>query len=491
MTKDGGRMKENKILFLNPPYTLIEGIKSSAGKIAPLNLLYLIAYIRKHRDWDISFLDCEAEEYGFKEIKEFFSNKKFDVVAMTCPSPVFNIVVKIGKIAKEINPKIKIIVGGPHPTALPEITLKEKEIDFAVRGEGEETLKELLDKISKNKKDFENVKGIGFRDNKGKIVLTPRRELIANLDEIPFPARDVLDLDKYYSVATKSLSGKRGTSILGSRGCYYNCIHCISKVMWGQNIRVRSAKNIVDELEECYKKYGIREFKFDDDNLTKFKDIMFEMCREIIRRKLDIVWICMSRVDCITEELAREMKKAGCKRVSFGLESGNPKVLKLMRKGVNPHIARKAVKILNKLKIEVHSSFMLGNLGETEKTIRETIDFAKSLDLDYATFFITSPFPGTDLYDIAKQKRYINENTRWEQFAPFTDQNPIMVQDNLSPEELIKWQKRAFAEFYFRPKQIFKKLSSIRSLRQAKIMLEGISIFIDLQRKNIKQKPTQ
>ena len=195
--------------------------------------------------------------------------------------------------------------------------------------------------------------------------------------------------------------------------------------------------------------------------------------------------MCMSRVDCITKKLAKKMKEAGCKKISFGLESGNEDILRLMRKKTNLNTAREAIKILNKVGIDVHASFMLGNLGETDETIRDTLDFAKSLDLDYATFFITSPYPATDLYEIAKDKGYIDENTKWEQFAPLTNQNPIVVQDNLTPKELIKWQKICFEEFYLQPKQILKKLSKIKSFKQFKIILEGLSIFKDLQKRKV------
>lgn len=475
-----------KVLFLNPPYTRIVGIKSSAGKVAPLNLLYLISYLRKYSDIETFFLDCEAEEYNFENVEEFFSKERFDALAMTCPTPVFNIVVKIAKIAKKINPSVKVIIGGPHPTALPDTALKEEAVDFIVMKEGEETLLELCQSLKNGDNDFKKINGIGFRESNGTVFLTPPRKPIEDLDTIPFPARDVLKLEKYYSAPTKALTGKKSTSILGSRGCYFNCIHCISRLMYGQKIRVRGAHKIVDEIEECYRKYGIEEFKFDDDNITQFRDVVLEMCRLIHEKKLNIAWICMSRVDCITEDLAREMKKAGCKKVSFGLESGSKKVLGLMRKGVDPEKAKEAVRILHKSNIDSHASFMLGNLDETEETIKETINFAKYLNLDYATFFITSPFPGTDLYELAKRKGYIHENTKWEEFAPLTDQNPIVMQDNLSSEELIKWQKTAFRQFYFRPTQIFKKISKIRSIKQFKLLMEGFSIFQSIHKRKIR-----
>ncbi len=184
------------------------------------------------------------------------------------------------------------------------------------------------------------------------------------------------------------------------------------------------------------------------------------------------------------------MKLAGCKKVSFGLESGSQKILDLMRKNATIEMARQAVKIVAQAGLNIHASFMLGNVGETAATIRETINFAKSLPLDNATFFITAPFPGTDLYKIALASGFINEHTRWEDFAPITKSAPVLVQGNLSQAELISWQKKAFRKFYLRPKYIFRKLAKISSWTDLKIILTGLGIFLRVQKKKIKKLKT-
>ena len=292
-------------------------------------------------------------------------------------------------------------------------------------------------------------------------------------------------LDAYYSAPTKKVSKYKSTSIITSRGCPYNCIHCISKLIWKRKVRYRSVTNLVDEIEECVKRYDIREFNFYDDTFTLNKKRVVEVCREIRKRNLKIAWICFGRVNLIDKEMVLEMKKAGCRKISFGLESGSQKILDLMRKNATLEMVRKAVKIVKGVGLEVHASFMLGNVGETGETIRETINFAKELDLDNATFFITAPFPGTDLYNIAKEKGYINENTKWEDFAPITKSPPILCQGNLTKEELIKWQKRAFNEFYLRPRYVLRKLSKISSFSELKSILEGLGIFFRVQKKSV------
>jgi radical SAM superfamily enzyme YgiQ (UPF0313 family) len=236
-------------------------------------------------------------------------------------------------------------------------------------------------------------------------------------------------------------------------------------------------------MEECVKKYGLREFNIYDETFTIDKKRIIGICREIVRRDLKIFWICFGRVNVIDKEMVEEMKKSGCKKISFGLESGSQKLLDIMRKSATLDMARKAVKIVNEAGIEVHASFMLGNVGEDTGTVRESIDFAKSLKLDNATFFITAPFPGTDLYKIAQEKGYINENTKWEHFAPITKSSPVLVQDNLSQEELVKWQKKAFREFYVRPKYILQKLLCIKSFDDVKKLIIGLGVFFRVQKK--------
>ena len=467
-----------KILFINPPYTNFEGIKESGGRMLPLSFGYLASYARKEvSGLQFEVLDCEVEGLDYQEIKKRAENAKPDVVSITAPTPAMNHIYKISEIIKEIYPNAKIVAGGPHPTVLPERTMKEGEkIDFVVIGEGELTFAELLQSLKNGQKEFSDISGLGWRKG-DEIIINRGRELIKNLDELPFPARDIFNLKLYYSAPTKKVSEESATPIITSRGCPFNCIHCPSRIIWGGLIRYRSADNVVSEIEECVNKYNLREFNFFDDTFTVNKERVMEICRQIIERKLRIYWICFSRANTIDDELVRVMKAAGCKKISFGLESGSQRILDLMRKRITVEQGRKAIETVKKQGLETHAAFMLGNVGETVETIKETVNFAKSLPLDNATFFITSPFPGTDLYQIAQKLGNINQNTKWESFAPLTVQQPILVQNNLTAGELIYWQKRAFREFYLRPKYIIKKLHQIRSAKGLKSLFEGIRIF--------------
>lgn len=470
-------MKKLKILLANPPYTNFEGMKESAGNTMPLNLAYLASYVLSKMDCDIRIMDCETEGMGYKEIRQMLENFKPDIMGVTTLTPPMKHVAQMTKIAKEVNPRCVVVLGGVHPTAFPERTIDEGGADFCVIGEGEITFYEIVIGVAENNLDPAKIDGVCYKAKDGKPVKNKPRGYIRNLDEIPFPARNLYDLKKYYSAPTKKVSDElMVTPILTSRGCAFKCVHCISNVLWSRAVRFRGSDNVIAEIEECVNKYGIREFNVLDDTFTLKKDRLMEICRKIIDKKLKIYWVCFSRVNTIDEEMAEIMYKAGCRKISFGLESGSQKILDLMQKNATVEMGRKAVEAIRKYKIEAHASFMFGNIGETKETIRETINFAKSLDLDNATFFITSPLPGTYLYQVAKEKGYINENTKWEEFAPLTNTDPILVQDNVSKEELVYWQKKAFREFYLRPKYIWHKLKSVWSQGGFKTLYEGTRI---------------
>lgn len=468
------------VLFINPPYTNFEGMKESGGHMMSLGLAYLASYLRKHLDCRISILDIEVRGLNYEQIKEAIKKEHADVIGITCLTPTIPHVYKIAEIVKkEINPKATIVIGGIHPTALPEDTIKNPYIDFAVVGEGEVTFYELVRAIKEKRKDFDSIPGLYFKRD-GAIVATPPRMGVPNLDDIPFPARDLFDLSLYYSAPTKKVSADPAGPLLTSRGCAFNCIHCISRKMWKGSVRFRSIQNLLEEMEECINKYGIREFNIYDDTFTLNQERAMSICDEILKRGWNISWVSFSRVNTISEALAKKMKEAGCKKISFGLESGSQMILDLMRKQATVEMGKRAVEIVAKQGILVHASFMFGNVGETEETIQETIRLAKSLPLDNATFFITSPVPGTDLYELSKREGFITRETKWTEFAPLTNMSPVLVQRNVSKERLVYWQKRAFREFYLRPTYVFRKLRQLRSLDALKMIWEGVGVLKEI-----------
>lgn len=482
------QINKNLILLINPPYTNTEGLKESAGHAMPLNLAYLAAFLRNKINCQIKIIDAEADNLTATDIVNKVAESKPKIVGLTIPTPTFSSVIEITKlIKKELGDEIILVGGGPNPTVLPEETLRDAPFNFLVLGEGEITFYELIKKINLGENDFEKIDGLAFC-REGKVIINKKRGLIENLDEIPLPARDLFDLKKYYTAPTKKTSASSfDTPILTSRGCAYNCTFCLSKSMWGQRVRFRSVDNVISEMEQCIDNYKINEFNFFDDTFTIDNKRVEVLCQTIIDKGWKISWNCMGRVNTITDNMVKLMSRAGCKKIAFGLESGNQEVLKLMNKRATLEMAEKAVDIVKNNGLDVLGSFMVGNVGETPETIKQTINFAKKLDLDNATFFIVCPYPGTEIYKIARDKGFISEKNKWEEFAPLTKTKPILIQDNLTAEELIYWQKSAFRKFYLRPRYVIKKIKKLRSWGDLKIIFEGLRIFFRI----LNKKPSE
>ncbi|KKS16430.1 MAG: Radical SAM domain protein [Parcubacteria group bacterium GW2011_GWB1_41_6] len=470
-----------KVLLLNPPFTDYGGLEGHGGKSLPLNLAYLAAYLREKKPkTEIRVLDCEGLRLTYDRIEEEIRAIKPDLVGITCPTPAFVQVLEICRIIKSISPNIITVVGGPHPTAMPKETVSEKNIDVAVLYEGEHTFTDLAETIEKNE-SLERVKGIFFKDSKDGIYENPPREIIKDLDSLPFPARDLFPLDIYFPPPTKRMSNKKTGNMITSRGCPYRCTYCMASYMWQRRVRFRSIKNVMDEIEECINKYGIAEFNFHDELFTVNKQRVIEFCREVKRRNLDIVWVCMIRVDFVDEETLKEMESAGCKKIAFGFESGSQMILDQMKKRVALEKAEEAVKLVKKAGIKTAGSFMLGNIGETEETIRQTINLAKRLNCDTMAFFIASPYPGTEFYETAKANGYFRRDLEWKDFALVSNNLPPLNLPGLPAERILYWQKKAYREYYLRPKYILSKIAGINSLVDLKNLYNGVKLFLRLK----------
>lgn len=472
-----------KILLLNPPFTDYGGLEGHGGKAAPLNLAYLAAYLRlKKPHLDISILDCEGLRLKYEQIESRLRDLAPDVIAITLPTPAFVQGIEVSKIAKRLNPKVKVIVGGPHPTAFPIETTGEDSIDISVYGEGEVTFTDIIGQLETSG-PLADIRGIAYKDENSNVKLNPPQPLISDLDSVPFPARDLLPLDIYFPPPTKRESNKNSANMVTSRGCPYECTYCMARIIWNKKVRFRSVKNVVDEIEECVKKYNLGEFNFHDELFTLKRDRTIEICREIQRRKLDIAWVCMVRVDYVWEDVLREMKKAGCKKIMFGFESGSQEILDTMKKKTNIKQAIDAVKLVKKVGIKTAGNFMFGNIGETDESIRKSIDLAKLLNTDTVAFFIASPYPGTEFYEIAKRNGYLRPDLEWKDFTLVADRaKPPLNLPDLSSERIAEWQKKAYKEYYFRMGYILQKLFSIRSATDIKNIFYGTQLLFKLQK---------
>ena len=469
-----------KIILVNPMFALYGGVKGHGGSAPPINLGYLASFVRSKKDYyDISILDAEALELTYDDVESHLKQEVPDVVGITANTPSFYHVTKIAEICKKVDKNIKVVVGGPHPSALPEETINIQSIDYVVIGEGEITFLELLDAIELGK-SLENVDGILYKKD-GKVIRNRPRELIKNLDVLPYPARDLMPHHLYSPAPTKRVSNFKATSICSARGCPFNCTFCAAKVVWSRKYRCRSPQNVVDEIEYCVKEMDIREFNFIDELFTANAERVVKICEEIILRKLNIAFTCMSRVGrFVNKEILEAMKRAGCKQISFGIESGSQKILNAMKKGITIEDARNTIKLVKDVGIKTHVSYMIGNIGETEETIIQTIEFAKELDTDIAAFFATSPLPGTELWNEAVNKGYIRKDFEWTDFSPLPKNETVLDLPGLCSNEIKKWHRRAVKEYYLRPKYILKQAFALKSKMDVLNLIDGFKILLRL-----------
>ncbi|MDD5032964.1 MAG: radical SAM protein [Candidatus Pacebacteria bacterium] len=468
-----------KILLINPPQ--LEAINPSLPKIfqekedpmPPLGLMYVSSYLKnsakeKHQ---IKILDCQLEKINHKHLKKIISEETPDIFGITATSFSLLAALRAAEIMREIRPETKIVLGGPHVHIYPAETLSLKEIDFIVLGEGEETFTEFVDNVDQPE-NFYKIKGFGFKKD-GEVVINEQREPIKDLDTLPFPDRRFLPYEKYESVISRKTPI---TTMFSSRGCPFKCLFC-NRPHLGKIFRARSAKNVVNEMEECAK-IGIQEIFFYDDTFTVDRRRVVEICDEILKRKLNIGWDVRARVDTIDENLLVLMKKAGCQRIHYGVEAGTQKILNTLRKGITLEQVEKAFSLTRKIGIQTLGYFMIGSPGETKKEISDTVKFAKKINPDFVTFSITTPYPATDLYLLGLEKHLLPCDY-WKKFAenPTLDFKPMVWEENLKKKELKKMLKRAYFSFYFRPGYILKTIKNIKSYKEfARKTIAGIKL---------------
>lgn len=455
-----------KILLINPPdiNTLVGNnptiIDTERGHNPPLGLLYLASYIINNTQHEVKVLDCQVDEMSFKEIKNFITGYNPDVIGLTAMTFTLLDCLEVAKIAKEVNQDIQVVFGGPHPHIFPLETINLPNVDFLVIGEGESAILNLLDSID-DKEKLKQVKGLVFKHN-GKEFINPVPSFIDDLNTIPFPARNLSPYKKY-----SSLLAKRSpvTTMITSRGCPYKCSFC-DRPHLGKIFRARSALNVVNEIEECVN-MGIKEILIYDDTFTIDRQRVIDICDELIKRNLDVGWDIRARVNTVDYEMLKKLKKAGCERIHYGVESGNPEILKVLKKGITLDQVRKAFDLTKKAGISTLGYFMIGSPTETRETIMQTINFAKSLKCDFAHFTVTTPFPSTELYRDGLNKGII-KNDYWREFAKNPDPNfkPPFWEENLSREELLSLLNLAYKKFYTRPYYIMKRLVKIRSFEE-------------------------
>lgn len=458
-----------KVLFINPDY--YETVYASSkvrfamlrGNI-PLGLLYVGAAVRDDGH-EVKILDLnlslDPNEHARDEITSFNP----DFVGITASTANIKRAYALAESIKKINKEITIIAGGPHTSAYPDDVLKESKIDCVVKGEGDFSLRQII------RHGFSRqIPNIYYKHNGGIVEAEKQGCVTDDLDKLPYPAYDLLDIKKY--VQSDLLGKKQPAGFLEvSRGCYARCIYC-NKGIFGFRVRQKSAVRVVDEIQRMLK-LGFKEIHIIDDIFTANKQKVFDICEEIIKRKLKFPWHPHSgvRADSVSPEILRIMKKAGCYRILYGVESGSQRVLDHINKGITLTQVETAVKWAKKVKMQTVCAFMLALPTETEDDINKTIDFAIRLNPDYAKWTITVPLPGTPLFNQMESKGQIKTKD-WNKYIFHRTPKDLYEHDILSWETIEKYYDLCYKRFYLNPRYAFKML--------CKTILDG-SIFAHIK----------
>jgi len=453
-----------KVLLIFPPRThaarilLLDSIEEHMGHKPPLGLMYIAAYLKRNSVHEVFLLDSQVEDLSVPQILAQVDRINPDVVGITAWTDYWYDITRLIEGIKRRNRGTHVSLGGPHASVFPKLSLDHPGVDSIILGDGEAPFLALVDALSGGS----SPRGIPGLFLKGDEANAENSSFYwhENLDELPFPARTALPLQNYTSVLGKE---RLATTMVTSRGCPFQCIFC--KLHY-QRTRLRSADNVVEEFQEI-RGLGIREIELYDDTFSVSRQRVIDICQELERRKLGVNWMCRDRVDNVDEETLSWMKRAGCSRIHLGVESGSDRTLKTVKKGITTSQIRAAVGAAKRAGLEVLTYFMLGLPGETREDIGETIAFAIELDPDYATFSVTIPYPGTELYNRGLAEGVIPRDY-WREYVeqPVPDFClPHLYEEHLTKEELLRVRNRAIKQFYFRPRYIRKNLSRVTSLR--------------------------
>jgi len=434
--------------------------------IQPMGLLYLGAALRKAGHL-VTIIDGEVEQLDNDTIARAVARAQPDLFGITATTAQANEAFALATAVKALSPDTFIALGGAHAAALTTESLQEcPALDAVAFGEGEVTIVELVERL-RARETLEGVDGVAFRQG-GEILVNPDRELIDDLDTIPFPAWDLIPMHKYVASTWFPNKVKSYTNIFTSRGCPYGCTFCGAKTTWTRKFRARSPENVVAEMEEVWNRYKIPNFFISDDLFTLNRKRVMAICQLILERDLKLTWTCLSRVNTVDAEMLALMKKAGCYLISYGLESGSQKVLDQLDKATTIEHGIKAVEMTKAAGIKVFGSFMIGSPGETAETVDETIRYIRRLDLDEIGLGVTTAYPGTDLFDtFGKDAKGLD----WSKALAFNpseaDHSSVFLKcTDLDDDEVRRLFHKAMREaVLYNPRLVVRRLSHIASVR--------------------------
>ena len=469
-----------KVLFIVPPEETYVGASSHKSvdykrEHRPrLGILSVATYLRFNRpDIEFRFMDCLALEMEFSDLEREIRDFKPDLAGITCLTFTYIDCLQTSSIIKRANPETKVCLGGFHIALYPEESLAPKHVDFVIYGEGEQTMLDLVNYMDKGIPDIRDIFGLGFKE-KGSLSINQNRPVMEDLDDIPFPDYDLVDINLYSHVLGK---GDINLALESARGCPFGCVFCDIR---HTKFRYRSAESIVDEIERLVAK-GVHSFFTVDDNLTVNKKRAIKMCEMIVERKLKIDFKVSSRVDTVDEKVLYHLKQAGCSRLSIGMESSKQKYLDFLGKNVTVEKIIETIQSAHKVGLPIFAYVMLGLPDQTREEMMEEVKFLKRYKVEYASFSVCTIYPKTLLYYQCLENGQLDHDP-WPEFArnPKRDMEVTFASNIYSPKVLRDIQLAATRRFYFSPGSIAMHLKKINSwkafFQKAKLGLRFLGV---------------
>ncbi|MBF0439232.1 MAG: cobalamin-dependent protein [Magnetococcales bacterium] len=449
-----------KLLLINLPKNLDNRYDYDLV-IQPLGLACIASFLQS-KGFDTVLYDANAYHLVRSEILQYIDQIGPDMIGISVMTYQLPIVVSFLRDLKRRNSHLLVVLGGPHVSAEPQSTMECcMDVDYVVTGEGEYTMLELLT-LLKQGGNLDAVKGIGYR-HENNIIINPHREMIKDLNELPYADWSSLPMEKYWDVFT---TRKNYARIFASRGCPYKCTFCDAPRIMGNKLRKRTPENIIGEITLLYDKYNVREFLFNDSTLNIDNKWLVSLCEEILKMGRPIIWRCNVRADRLQKDILHLMKRSGCVKVIMGIESADDAMLRSMQKGESLDDIRRGMQILKEVGMPSDHGFIIGMPGDTVESIHRSIHFAREIDASVVTFSLATPFPGTAFYEQAKQEGMVVND--WAKFDFF---GIPYVPQGMTKEQLQECYRLAVKEFYLRPKYLWHRLLEMRSFTNLRINL--------------------
>lgn len=451
------------LLLIYPPWASLGSRGILQNSLPPLGILSIASYVEQ-QGFSVQVLDVHAERLDDREVADRIALARPRFVGISVLTNMAIPAHAVARICKRIAPGCKVIVGGVHAEALPEDMLRNSAIDAVARGDGEETMLDLLRGLP-----FAEVKGLSYRDGR-RVVHNAPRPIEKNLDQYPFPAYHLIDFKNYFP-AVGTYRRLPAISMLVTRGCVGRCTFCNSA---RTILRTRSPASVVEQIKLLRYQYGVRQIQFYDDTFTVMRKNALEVCRRLVEEKVDITWVAYIRGDCFSEDIAAAMKQAGCHQVLMGIETGDEQIMRNIKKPINKERYRCAVEIAHRHGMEVRASFILGLPGETRESMKASLDLAEELDVDLVQVNLLAPYPGTEVFNWAVENNLLIHRN-WNEYG----QDKVLINlPTISAQELYDFEKYSYRAFYMRPRVLLRQLKRVASLRQIRDLFAAFVMLI-------------